>query len=68
VTLTITFASQRVTFDLDTTTGDYRDVRIQSVDGGATEKLPRDAVGPVLDAAIRERLLKALLNTNAPRR
>lgn len=60
MTLNLTFAGQRVTFDLDHSTGRYSNVRLQSLDGGAIERLPLDCVGPVLDAAIRERLLKAL--------
>ena len=67
MTLSVTVAGQLVTFNVDAN-GHYSKVRLQSLSGGSVEYI--DYVGPVLDAAIRERLLKALptnVRTSIPR-
>ncbi len=64
-TLVLTVAGQRVTFAVDAN-GRYSNVRLQSLQGGPIELLAPHDVGPVLDNALRERILKHL--TNAPRR
>jgi hypothetical protein len=63
MTLSVTVAGQLVTFEVDFH-GHYAKVRLQSVAGGSIEHL--DFVGPVLDAAIRERIIKALPRNAQP--
>jgi hypothetical protein len=63
MTLSVTVAGQLVTFNVDLN-GRYSKVRLQSVSGGSVEHI--DYVGPVLDAAIRERIIKTLSRNAQP--
>lgn len=60
MTLTLTFSGQIVTFVVDVQTGRYTAVRLQSIGGGAVERIPDGEAGPVLDHAIRERIMQSL--------